>query len=171
MLRAIRSGSAPLDWKLILKNWRDGLWVFLSQKSLFKTRPIIGFIHAIVAWGFTLYLFVNIFDVLYGFIPGFKFFPNHIIGHAYRFFTDIFSVLILFGVLYFISRRFVQNDEKLKINPPVLVSEIAKSGIKFDSLVVGLFIFIHVGSRLLSASFEIAHSKQDAYQPLSLIHI
>lgn len=165
MLIAIRLGSAPLDWKLILKNWRDGLWVFLSQKSLFKTRPIVGFIHAIVAWGFTLYLFVNIFDILYGFIPGFKFFPNHIIGHAYRLFIDIFSVLILFGVLYFISRRFVQNDEKLKINPPVLVSEIAKSGIKFDSLVVGLFIFIHVGSRLLSASFEIAHSKQDAYQP------
>ena len=165
MFKVISSGTHPLDWKLIVNNWRDGMWAFLSQKTLFKTRPLVGLVHAIVAWGFTLYLFVNIFDILYGFIPGFKFFPNHFAGHIYRFFIDIFSILVLFGVLYFISRRFLQKDKKLKIEPPVMLSEIAIGGIKFDSILVGLFIFIHVGSRLLSASFEIAHSKPDIYQP------
>ena len=165
MFKAIGSGLQSLKWGLIFKNWRVGLWAFLSQKTLFKTRPVVGFIHAIVAWGFTLYLFVNIFDLLYGFIPGFKVFPNHFIGHIYRFFVDVFSILILFGILYFISRRFLQKDEKLKIKSPVMLSELAKSGIRFDSIFVGLFIFIHVGSRFLSASFEIAHSKPDIYQP------
>jgi hypothetical protein len=81
MFKVISSGTHPLDWKLIVNNWRDGMWAFLSQKTLFKTRPLVGLVHAIVAWGFTLYLFVNIFDILYGFIPGFKFFPNHFVGH------------------------------------------------------------------------------------------
>ena len=165
MFKAITSGTLPLDWKLIIRNWREGLWAFLSQKTLFKTRPMVGFVHAIVAWGFTLYLFVNIFDILYGFIPGFKFFPNHFLGHIYRLFIDIFSILVLFGILYFLSRRFLQKDKKLKIESPVLLSELAKDGIKSDSLLVGFFIFIHVGSRFLSASFEIAHSKSDIYQP------
>jgi hypothetical protein len=165
MFKAIGTGLQSLKWGLIFRNWRVGLWAFLSQKTLFKTRPVVGFIHAIVAWGFTLYLFVNVFDLMYGFIPGFKVFPNHFIGHIYRFFVDVFSILILFGILYFISRRFLQKDEKLKIKSPVMLSELAKSGIKFDSIFVGLFIFIHVGSRFLSASFEIAHSKPDIYQP------
>jgi hypothetical protein len=102
MYKVISMGSNPIVWNEVLKNWREGLWAFLSQKTLFKTRPIVGFIHALVAWGFTLYLVVNVLDVLYGFIPGFKFFPDHIIGNTYRLFVDIFSVIVLFGVLYFI---------------------------------------------------------------------
>ena len=165
MFKVISMGSNPIAWNDVLKNWREGLWAFLSQKTLFKTRPMVGFIHALVAWGFTLYLLVNILDVLYGFIPDFKFFPNHIIGNIYRLFVDIFSVIVLFGVIYFIARRFLLKDKRLKINPPVMLSDLAKRGMKIDSLLVGSFIIAHVGSRFLSASFEIAHSKADLYQP------
>ena len=165
MFKAISMGSNPIVWNEVFKNWREGLWAFLSQKTLFKTRPMVGFIHALVAWGFTLYLVVNVLDVLYGFIPDFKFLPNHIIGNTYRLFVDIFSVLVLFGVLYFIARRFLQKDKRLKINSPVMLSDLAERGMKIDSLLVGSFIIAHVGSRFLSASFEIAHSKADSYQP------
>ena len=34
-----------------------------------------------------------------------------------------------------------------------------------DSLIVGLFILLHVGSRLLAASFEIARNGSDNFQP------
>ena len=165
MFKVISMGSKPIVWNEVLKNWREGLWAFLSQKTLFKTRPMVGFIHALVAWGFTLYLVVNVLDVLYGFIPDFKFLPNHIIGNTYRLFVDIFSVIVLFGVLYFIARRFLQKDKRLKINSPVMLSDLAERGMKIDSLLVGSFIIAHVGSRFLSASFEIAHSKADSYQP------
>ena len=165
MFKAIGVGSQQIDWKRALLNFPKGIEVFISQKTLFKTRPIIGFIHALVAWGFTLYLVVNIVDVLYGFIPGFHFFPNYFIGKIYRLFVDIFTALVLLGVVYFLVRRFIFKDNRLVINEPVMVNDLAKKGMRNDSLIVGLFIFLHVGSRLLAASFEIARNGSDTFQP------
>ena len=120
MFKAIGVGSQQIDWKRALLNFPKGLEVLISQRTMFKTRPIIGFIHAIVAWGFTLYLVVNVVDVLYGFIPGFHFFPNYLIGKAYRLFVDIFTVLVLLGVVYFLVRRFIFKDYRLIINERAL---------------------------------------------------
>ena len=165
MFKAIGVGSQQIDWKRALLNFPKGVEVFISQRTLFKTRPVIGFIHALVAWGFTLYLIVNIVDVLYGFIPGFHFFPNYFIGKVYRLFVDIFTVLVLLGVVYFLVRRFIFKDNRLVINEPVMLNDLAKIGMRNDSLIVGLFIFLHVGSRLLAASFEIARNGSDTFQP------
>ena len=165
MFKAIGRGSDPLDWKKIIKNWPKGLAVFISQKTLFKTRPIVGAIHAGVAWGFTLYLLVNIIDVMYGMIPGFHFFPNSFIGDLYRFFVDVFTMVVLFGVLLLLIRRFISKDQKLITNEPVLLSDAAKKGIKIDSLLVGTFIILHVGFRFIGASFEVALNGQDWSQP------
>ena len=165
MFKAIGVGSQQIDWKRALLNFPKGLEVFISQRTLFKTRPVIGFIHALVAWGFTLYLVVNIVDILYGFIPGFHFFPNYFIGKVYRLFVDIFTVLVLLGVVYFLVRRFIFKDNRLVINEPVMLNDLAKKGMRNDSLIVGLFIFLHVGSRLLAASFEIARNGSDTFQP------
>ena len=165
MFKAISVGSQQIDWKRVLLNFPKGIEVFISQRTLFKTRPVIGFIHALVAWGFTLYLVVNIVDVLYGFIPGFHFFPNYFIGKVYRLFVDIFTVLVLLGVVYFLVRRFIFKDNSLVIGEPVMLNDLAKKGMRNDSLIVGLFIFLHVGSRLLAASFEIARNGSDTFQP------
>ena len=105
MFRAIGAGTQPIDWKGAMLNLSKGLKVFISQNTLFKTRPLVGFVHALVAWGFTLYLLVNVLDILYGFIPEFSFFPNHFIGNLYRAFVDFFSVVVLFGVIYFLIRK------------------------------------------------------------------
>ena len=165
MFKAIGVGSQQIDWKRALLNFPKGIEVFISQRTLFKTRPVIGFIHALVAWGFTLYLVVNIVDILYGFIPGFHFLPNYFIGKVYRLFVDIFTVLVLLGVVYFLVRRFIFKDNRLVINEPVMLNDLAKKGMRNDSLIVGLFIFLHVGSRLLAASFEIARNGSDTFQP------
>ena len=165
MFKIIDLGTKKIEWKTVLLNWPKGFSSFFGQNTLFKTRRIVGFIHALVAWGFTLYLLVNIMDILYGFIPGFKFFPNSIIGKIYKIFVDIFTILVLTGVSYFLLRRFLTNDSKLEINPPVMLSDSAKVGMKKDSLLVGSFILLHVGARLFSASFEIAQHGLDWYQP------
>ena len=169
MFKAIGRGSDPIDWKKVIKNWPKGLAVFISQKTLFKTRPIVGGIHAGVAWGFTLYLLVNIIDVMYGMIPGFHFFPNSFIGDVYRFFVDIFTMVVLLGVLLLLIRRFITRDEKLTTNEPVLLSDAAKKGIKIDSLLVGTFIILHVGFRFISTSFEVALNGQDWSQPAATL--
>ena len=46
-----------------------------------------------------------------------------------------------------------------------MLSEEARIGMRNDSLLVGLFIFAHVGARFLSASFEIAKNGVDYFQP------
>ena len=165
MFKIIGRGTQPLNWKSVLKNWPKGLAVFISQKTLFKTRPVIGGIHAAVAWGFTLYLIVNVVDIMYGMIPGFKFLPNNIFGDVYRFFVDSFSVIVLLGILFFLVRRFAAKDSRLSINAPVMLSDTARKGIKKDSLIVGLFIVLHVGFRFVGASFEIAMHGSDWSQP------
>ena len=81
------------------------------------------------------------------------------------FFVDIFTVLVLIGIIYFIVRRFIQKDKRLIINEPVLLSNSAVEGMRFDSMIVGSFITVHVGSRFLSASFEIAGNHSDWSQP------
>ena len=169
MFKIILAGTNPIIWTDVIKNWNAGLIAFISQKTLFKTRPFVGFIHALVAWGFTLYLLVNIIDVLYGFIPNFKFLPNSITGDIYRLFVDTFSILVLLGVLYFLARRFIIQEDRLTIKDPVLLSDRAKAGMKFDSFIVGAFIIIHIGSRFLSASFEIAIHGADWSQPAANI--
>ena len=165
MFKVISRGTDPLDWRAIVRNWPRGLAIFLSQKTLFKTRPVVGAIHAGVAWGFTLYLLVNIIDVLYGMIPNFRFLPDSIFGDVYRFFVDIFSMLVLLGVVVFLFRRFVFKDKRLETNDPVMLSSSAKKGIKRDSVIVGLFIVLHVGFRFVGASFEIALHGSDYSQP------
>jgi Fe-S oxidoreductase len=169
MFKVILAGTNPIIWTDVIKNWNAGLIAFISQKTLFKTRPVVGFIHALVAWGFTLYLIVNIIDVLYGFIPNFKFLPNSITGDIYRLFVDIFSILVLLGVFYFLARRFMLQEDRLTIKDPVLLSDRAKAGMKFDSFIVGAFIIVHIGSRFLSASFEIAIHGTDWSQPAANI--
>ena len=169
MFKVILAGTNPIIWTDVFKNWNAGLIAFISQKTLFKTRPVVGFIHALVAWGFTLYLLVNIIDVLYGFIPNFKFLPNSITGDIYRLFVDTFSILVLLGVFYFLARRFIIQEDRLTIKDPVLLSDRAKAGMKFDSFIVGAFIIVHIGSRFLSASFEIAIHGADWSQPAANI--
>ena len=54
MFRVIGAGTQPIDWRSAFFNLSKGLKVFISQNTLFKTRPMVGLVHALVAWGFTL---------------------------------------------------------------------------------------------------------------------
>ena len=72
-------------------------------------------------------------------------------------------------MFYFLARRFIIQEDRLTINDPVLLSDRAKAGMKFDSFIVGAFIIVHIGSRFLSASFEIAIHGADWSQPAANI--
>lgn len=169
MFKIIARGSDPIRWSSVVKHWWKGFSVFISQRTLFKTRPILGGVHAAVAWGFTVYMLVNLIDILYGLIPGFHFLSTPWLGDIYRGFVDIFSVLVLVGVAVFLIRRFVTGDSRLEINPPVMLSESARRGVRRDSLIVGWFIILHVGFRLLGASFEVAQHHPDWGQPAATL--
>ncbi len=167
MFKAIARGTEPLDWGKFYKRFIIGLIVLIAQPKLWRSRPAVSFIHALVAWGFTLYILVNFIDILYGFIPGFHFLPGSWLGNGYEIFVDMFSLLTLLGVIFFLVRRFILNSPALVIAERVQVLPAARAGMRRDSAIVGFFILLHVGFRLLGASFEMAGHGGSEWQPLA----
>ncbi|NQT97997.1 MAG: 4Fe-4S dicluster domain-containing protein [Candidatus Marinimicrobia bacterium] len=167
MFKAIARGPEPLRWNKFFPQLGVGIYTLIVQPVLWRKRPLTSLIHAIVAWGFTLYILVNFFDVLYGFISGFKFFPGTWLGNAYEIFVDIFSLLTLIGVAYFLLRRFIFNSPALVIAERVQVLPEVRKGMRRDSAIVGFFILLHVGFRLLGASFEMAGQGSRIWQPVA----
>ena len=135
-----------------------GRW--LTFGNLWKSRGRAGVFHALIAWGFVFYLLVNFGDLLQGYLP-IRFLGENPLGAVYRFLADIITVAILTGMVYFLLRRFVVHTPALGYHDNVkLVDEVKAGGIRRDSLVVGLFILLHVGFRLLGESFTIALTRQ-----------
>ena len=86
-----------------------------------------------------------------------RFLGGGAVGDVYRFAADVVTVGILVGMVYFLVRRFVYRSPALGYRENVMLVEGVKAGgIGRDSLVVGLFILLHVGFRLLGESFGIA---------------
>ena len=167
VFRIVLRGEPDLQWnQLPLRMW-NALVVFLSQRTVLKTRVGTSVVHAFVAWGFTYYFLVNAADTLQGFIPGFHFLGDTLAGGIYRLLADGLTVAVLGGVAYFLARRFLLRDAALVLSKRSLVRPDAAAGIRRDSLIVGVFILFHVGFRLLGVSFEIAQRTPDAWQPFA----
>ena len=167
MIKAINRGQGR--WQIDNPGVRlqKSLASLFFQNTVLTSRPVVSAIHTMVAWAFILYMLVNLGDVLTGYIEGFHFLGTGIVGNLYRLFVDIFSVLALIGVFSLLVRRFILNSPDLNIRENIMVSDSARKGIKMDSLIVGKFIFMHVGFRFLGESFYLANAGADPWQPLA----
>src|SRR5690606_29939193 len=124
-----------------------------------------------VFYGFVLYLLVNVVDGLNGFLP-----PAWtsrldlvLVGDLYPLLAYVLTVLILVAIVYFLVRRFVAPPRELRHNERTLLHERVREGaVRRDSLVVGLFILLHVGFRLTAESFLLAaQGHADPWQPFA----
>lgn len=174
MWRIINRGEG----KLYLDNLPARLWkalrVYLTQQTTLKTRSITSLFHLGVVWGFTFYFLVNVLDVLNGYIEGFykSLEDLGLIYNLYRLAADILSVAALVGVVYFILRRFVlPNQRELKYHDNVLLHPRVKAGgITADSLIVAVFILIHVGARFLGEAVVVSqHGEADLWMPFASV--
>src|SRR5690606_35103458 len=93
------------------------------------------------------------------------FLGSGLIGGIYRFLGDVLSVAVLAGVIYFLVRRLIAKAPALTFHENVPLHERALPGMRRDSLIVGMFILVHVGSRFLGQSFRIADRAGDPWQP------
>ena len=76
---------------------------------------------------------------------------------GFNLFSDLFSVLVLIGIIYFLIRRFIGKPRVFEFNKNVkLQNKVSEGGIRRDSLLVGIFIILHVGSRWLGTAFHLA---------------
>ncbi len=167
MAKVINRGADKLYFDHFFSRLGEAVSVVVTQKTLFKKRPAISFIHALIAWAFILYMLVNIGDVLAAYIPHFHFMGRGAIGNWYRLFVDLFSVLAILSMAFFLVRRFIYGSKVLTTRDNVLLSEDARKGMRKDSLIVGLFIIFHIGFRFLGESFALAGGETDSWQPFA----
>lgn len=142
-----------------------------TQGNILRNRTFSSVFHTGIAYAFIFYLIVNGVDTLEGYLPhDYHFWSDSggIFG-LYRLIADLLTIAGLSGMVYFLLRRFVANDEALRTRENVKLNPKARSfdGIRRDSLIVGIFMITHLGARWLGASALIAwHSDGfDPWQP------
>ncbi|MEA3335733.1 MAG: (Fe-S)-binding protein [Chloroflexota bacterium] len=149
-----RVGEALSDWALLKPTW--------------DTRFVSSFFHAMVAWGFIFYFLVNLGDIVEGFF-GVHFLGQGLVGNLFRLLADLLSVAVIVGMIYFLLRRFVFHSKDLEIRDNVkLMEKVRQGAVRRDSLIVGVFIILHVGFRFLGVSFGLAmEGMGDSWQPFA----
>ncbi len=167
IIRIIGRGSGKPDWSIVPGRLRETLIKTIALTPVWGTRFWASIFHAMVVWGFMFYLFVNIGDVLEGFISGYAFLGEGTLGNIYRLLADILTVSALVGMVALLLRRAVFRAPELTTRDSTLLHPKARTGIRRDSLIVGLFIILHVGGRFLGKSFQLAHEGSDAWQPFA----
>ncbi|MEC7087037.1 MAG: 4Fe-4S dicluster domain-containing protein, partial [SAR324 cluster bacterium] len=131
------------------------------QKPVFKARPIVSIFHAFIFFGFSFYLLVNVNDLLEAFVEGWTTIgSSNPVALGFNLFSDLFSIFVLVGIIYFLIRRFIGKPKVFEFNNNVkLQTEVESGGIRKDSLIVGVFIIFHVGARWLGTAFHLAESE------------
>ena len=173
----VRNGRSAPPLKDLPKRLTQAFIDVGLQKPIFRARPVLSTFHAFIFFGFSFYFLVNVTDVLEGFIPGFELIygGEAILGHSsflvnlFNIVADILSVLTLTGMIAFLVRRFMTDDRRLRFNDGVLLHpKVAKGAIHRDSLIVGIFILFHVGSRFTGQALRLAeHGRSDPWMPFA----
>ena len=65
--RAIARGKPDSRLDNLGQRILHALWIVFTQRSVFKTRPLVSILHAMIFYGFVFYFLVNLVDVIEGF--------------------------------------------------------------------------------------------------------
>jgi len=162
--KAIARGKPDPRWDNLSEKILQALWIVLAQKSVFKTRPIVSFLHALVFYGFVFYFLVNLVDVL----EGFFFFKAR--GGSWDFFNllaDVLTAGVLIGITGLIIRRRLVRPKDFAFPANVPLQPNATAAILRDSAIVAGFILFHVGSRLMFKATQLSLEGADPFLPVS----
>ncbi len=165
LIRIIRRGSGRPDWRAAVRRAGEALYKSVSFAPSFRARLGTSLLHGLVGWGFIYYFLVNLGDVLEGFVPEFVFLGEGSLGDLYRLGADVLSVGVLIGMVGLLIRRYWVRPPALQIRETTLLHPKARLGIRRDSAIVGAFILVHVGSRFLGQSFQLAAAGADPWNP------
>ena len=151
----IQRAQGKPDWSLIAGRIIGVVGRTVSLKPTFKVRIGASLLHGLVAWGFLYYLLVNLGDILKAFNPEIAFLGEGNVGGVYRMGADLLTMGVLAGMGALLVRRFVVRPAGLSTRQDVLLHPKARRGILRDSLLVGVFILVHVGARLWGQSVQL----------------
>ena len=159
IFKTVKAGGNADRSDNLIGRFSTALVDVLLQKPISRARPIVGLFHSFIFYAFSFYLLVNVNDVLEAYVDGWTTLgSDNILANLFNLFADIFSVLVLVGMVFFLYRRFVQKPKVMEFNANVkLHPGVSAGGLKKDSLIVGIFILVHVGSRWLGTAIHIAN--------------
>ena len=162
--RAIARGKPdPRFDNLPERVWR-AIWVVFTQQSVFKARPIVSTLHALVFYGFVFYFLVNLVDVVEGY---FAFHPRGGLWNLFNLLADLLTAGVLVGMVGLIIRRFFGRPRDFIFPPNVPTQSRVRPGIIRDSSIVAGFILFHVGSRLMFTATRLVTEGADSFHPVS----
>jgi Fe-S oxidoreductase len=167
IIRTIGRGQGRPELGQLGRRVVEALAKFVTFSPTFQVRRWTSVFHALVGWGFTFYLLVNVIDVTEAFLPGYVFLDGATLGDVFRLAADVLSVAVLIGMAYLIVRRFIVRPSSLTVRDTTLLHPKARSGIRRDSAIVAGFIVLHVGARFVGQSFRLALEGSDPWQPFA----
>lgn len=89
--------------------------IAIAQTKLFRD-PVAGVVHALIFWGFVLFISAVVETFIQGFVPHFTF---AFLGPLFSLMTitqDVFGFLVVASVLFALYRRFVQKVKRLEVD-------------------------------------------------------
>ena len=167
IIDSVREGRPAPELKNVPVSLAKAGITVLFQRTIFKARQVLSAIHLGLFFGLITYAFVNLVDVLEGFLPNFDLtyggkllaFPSWSppIISAYNLISDLMSGFLLFSIIVFLVRRFIAKDKRLEHRDNVLLNPKVKAGgQKTDSLIVGVFVIMHVSAHLMNQAFRLS---------------
>lgn len=135
--------------------------VAFAQSKIFRD-PVAGTIHALIFWGFLLFLFAVLEAIIQGFYSGFTW---SFLGPVYGLITitqDIFGVLVVISVLWALYRRYITKVPRLDVGKG---GQIDATIILVLILLVVLSMFAQNAAHVAERSFELAAYE---WRPLTL---
>ncbi|MCJ7434898.1 MAG: (Fe-S)-binding protein, partial [Anaerolineales bacterium] len=166
IIQNIGSGQGKVVWSLAYKRIGELIVKVGLFQPVFRFRLWTSILHALIGWGFLSFLLINLGDLIYAY-TGYKLLEHTgLFGDLYRLLADIVNVLIIFGIVAIIIRRFILRPTILTTRETTLLHPKARFGIMRDSAIVAAFIFLHNSMRFLGESFNLALAgKTDIWQP------
>ncbi len=175
IIDSVRKGRPAPELRDVPTNLFKAALTVLFQQTIFKARKVLSTIHLGLFFGLITYAFVNLVDVLEGFVPGFelvyggKHISNAPTGliNAFNLVADVMSGFLLISITVFLVRRFIVKDKRLDYRENVLLNPKVKAGgQKTDSLIIGLFVIMHITARLLGQAYRL-DAGPDPYMPIA----
>jgi Fe-S oxidoreductase/nitrate reductase gamma subunit len=143
--RIVRAGRPENRFDHMTGRVLHALSKILFQRCTLKNeRLFTGFMHMFIFYGALTFDTMTINHTLEGFLPSFFLFGTSNFGLLFSFLVDVFAILVLAGVLYFIIRRFILRPEAYKTT-------------SLDSAVIYSALILVTLSYLYFEAFSIAH--------------
>ena len=162
--KVISRGKPEPRFDNLIGRIRRALWIVVTQRSVFKARPVVSLLHAAIFYGFVFYFLVNLIDLLEGFT---SFRPRGGVWGPFNLAADLLTAGILAAVIGLVIRRRLIRPRDFDYAANVPLQAEARTLILRDSTVVSGFILVHVGCRLMFSAAQLAREGSDPFQPVA----